>query len=73
MVGKSHNNVPGPDGKLGFGGSCFPKDIQALMCFANDLDIKLHTLSGAWKTNLDVRSEKDWERLVGRAISKSND
>lgn len=72
-VGKSHNNVPGPDGKLGFGGSCFPKDIQALMCFANDLDIKLHTLSGAWKTNLDVRSEKDWERLVGRAISESND
>ena len=72
-VGKSHNNVPGPDGKLGFGGSCFPKDMQALMHFANDLGINLHTLSGAWKTNLKVRNEKDWESLVGRAVIESND
>ena len=27
--GHSHMNVPGHDGKFGFGGSCFPKDIQA--------------------------------------------
>ena len=72
-VGNSHNNVPGPDGKLGFGGSCFPKDMQALMHFANDLGIKLHTLSGAWKTNLKVRNEKDWESLVGRAVIEPND
>ena len=26
-VGHSHLSVPGPDGKFGFGGSCFPKDI----------------------------------------------
>ena len=25
-VGHSHMNVPGHDGKFGFGGSCFPKD-----------------------------------------------
>ena len=29
-VGDSHLNVPGPDGRRGFGGSCFPKDINAL-------------------------------------------
>ena len=28
-VGHSHLNVPGHDGKYGFGGSCFPKDVQA--------------------------------------------
>ena len=28
-VGHSHTSVPGPDGKKGFGGSCFPKDVQA--------------------------------------------
>ena len=28
-IGHSHMNVLGPDGKFGFGGSCFPKDIQA--------------------------------------------
>ena len=33
-IGDSHLNVPGPDGKLGFGGSCFPKDINAFMTLA---------------------------------------
>ena len=29
-IGSSHTQVPGPDGKLGFGGSCFPKDTMGL-------------------------------------------
>ena len=33
-VGHTHLNVPGHDGKFGFGGSCFPKDIQAMIDFA---------------------------------------
>ena len=67
-IGHSHINVPGHDGKLGFGGSCFPKDVQALIAFAKNLDIDLNTLEGAWKTNLKVRPEKDWEELKGRSI-----
>ena len=67
-IGHSHINVPGHDGKLGFGGSCFPKDVQALITFAKNLDIDLNTLKGAWETNLKVRPEKDWEKLKGRAI-----
>ena len=69
-VGKSHNNVPGHDGKFGFGGSCFPKDIQALINFANKKGITMNVIEGAWKTNLKVRPEKDWEQLLGRAISE---
>jgi UDPglucose 6-dehydrogenase len=61
-VGTSHTNVPGHDGKAGFGGHCFPKDIQALISFSNQLGIKPNTLEGAWKTNLEVRPEKDWEK-----------
>jgi len=72
-VGHSHLSVPGPDGKLGFGGSCFPKDIQAMIAFGESLDIDMNTLSGAWKTNLTVRPEKDWENLKGRAVSGDND
>jgi len=29
-IGSSHTQVPGPDGKFGFGGSCFPKDTMGL-------------------------------------------
>ena len=67
-VGHSHLNVPGHDGKYGFGGSCFPKDIQALINFGKELGIDMSVLKGAWKTNLKVRPEKDWENLKGRAI-----
>jgi len=67
-VGHSHMNVPGPDGKFGFGGSCFPKDIQALIHFGESLGLNMSTLKGTWKTNLEVRPERDWEDLKGRAI-----
>jgi len=58
-VGSSHNDVPGHDGKLGFGGGCLPKDMQALIKFADEQDIDMTVLKGAWKTNLKVRSNKD--------------
>ena len=69
-VGHSHLAVPGPDGKMGFGGSCFPKDIQAMIQFASELGIHANTLTGVWNTNLEVRSERDWEKLEGRSIIK---
>ena len=67
-IGHSHLNVPGPDGKFGFGGSCFPKDVQAMIQYGSSLNIELNTLKGAWKTNLEVRPEKDWEKLIGRSV-----
>ena len=27
-LGKSHWSVPGPDGDFGYGGHCFPKDVE---------------------------------------------
>ena len=32
-LGSSHMQVPGPDGKRGYGGMCFPKDIKAFTSF----------------------------------------
>ncbi len=72
-VGHSHLSVPGPDGKLGFGGSCFPKDIQAMIAFGESLGIDMFTINGAWKTNLLVRPERDWEKLKGRAVSQNHE
>ena len=69
-IGDSHLNVPGPDGKLGFGGSCFPKDINAFTSMASELGVDVPTIRGAWETNLNVRPEKDWEKLEGRAVVK---
>tara|TARA_Y100001936_G_C16049651_1_gene656982 strand:+ start:291 stop:1136 length:846 start_codon:yes stop_codon:yes gene_type:complete len=70
-LGNSHWSVPGPDGKLGFGGSCFPKDINALISVCSDLD--LDVLKAVWGANLKVRPERDWEELKGRAISTNSD
>ncbi len=28
-INKMHTSVPGPDGKFGYGGKCFPKDVNA--------------------------------------------
>lgn len=67
-VGKSHNDVPGHDGKLGFGGSCFPKDLQAFIHFMKELDLDPSILEAVWSINLNVRPEKDWEKLKGRSI-----
>ena len=72
-VGHSHMNVPGHDGKFGFGGSCFPKDIQAILHFGESLGLNLNTIKGAWKTNLEVRPERDWENLKGRAVVDETD
>ena len=58
-IGHSHIQVPGPDGKLGFGGNCLPKDVKAILEFSKKLGINLNTIEGAWETNLDVRPKED--------------
>ena len=67
-IGHSHLNVPGHDGKFGFGGSCFPKDLNALIDLCYEKSIKANTLFGVWETNLEVRPEQDWKELKGRAV-----
>jgi nucleotide sugar dehydrogenase len=71
-IGDSHLNVPGHDGKLGYGGTCFPKDVNALLTFSKMHDIELNTIAGGWITNLKVRDGKDWEKKLGRSVSFKN-
>ena len=72
-IGKSHYDVPGHDGDRGFGGHCFPKDINAILHIAQTLNLGLPTITGAQVTNMIVRQNKDWESMEGRAVSKRPD
>lgn len=63
-VGNTHVKVPGPDGKHGFGGSCFPKDLNALIAYARDRNVDPMLLDAVWSKNLLVREEYEWENLA---------
>lgn len=34
-INSNHTQVPGPDGKFGYGGKCFPKDVNAFSLFSS--------------------------------------
>lgn len=69
-LGSSHWSVPGPDGSLGYGGHCFPKDVNAMINVAKNHSVKPTILKAAWEKNLEVRQDRDWEKMAGRAVSK---
>ena len=68
-LGESHFGVPGPDGEKGFGGTCFPKDINAMIYFADQRGVVPTVLQSAWDKNLEVRENRDWLTMFGRAVS----
>jgi UDPglucose 6-dehydrogenase len=74
----SHTYIPGPDGKKGFGGTCFPKDTNSLKYEMENAGMKSYILNSAIERNEKIdRPEKDWNENKGRAvvnniINKSN-
>lgn len=68
-IGHSHTIVPGHDGSMGFGGTCFPKDISSLNFDMEKQGMKSFIVSAAIKRNNTVdRPEKDWESNKGRSV-----
>ena len=53
VINPMHTKVPGPDGKLGFGGACFPKDTRAL-----NEDMKRHNSTNNLIENVVVSCNK---------------
>ena len=47
-IGDSHMDIPGPDGKPGWGGACFPKDVDSFLKFS---DNSLTVLAAANEAN----------------------
>lgn len=68
-LGKSHWNVPGHDGDFGFGGHCFPKDLAAILHLTEELKTVNNVLCATQETNNNVRKNRDWEQMKGRAVS----
>jgi UDPglucose 6-dehydrogenase len=63
-IGHTHNSVPGPDGRKGFGGTCFPKDMAALIQWSHDQGVSMDTLKAAHFNNFDRRDDLDIENHV---------
>jgi UDPglucose 6-dehydrogenase len=68
-IGPSHTLVPGPDGYFGFGGTCFPKDLNSL-CYEMKKAGCTSVISDAVKLRNETidRPEQDWNTDKGRAV-----
>jgi len=64
-------DVPGHDGDFGFGGKCFPKDLNALIYLAREHQIRPYLLEEVWRSNTAVRKNHDWLDIAG-AVSENN-
>ena len=69
-IGNSHLDVPGHDGSLGYGGKCFPKDINAFIGLFESVGVEPTVMKASWQKNLEVRQERDWADIKG-AVSES--
>ena len=61
--------VPGPDGKLGFGGPCFPKDAKALLQYSKDIAEPLKLLEKCISINDNIRSQ--YNSLSSRELEQN--
>jgi len=57
-LGTSHWDVPGPDGQFGYGGSCFPKDVSAIIEHGIDLGTPQRLLESVKSLNKIYRKIK---------------
>lgn len=50
--------------------NCFPKDLNAIVHLCKNLGITPSVLRGVWEKNIEVRDDRDWEKMKGRAVSE---
>lgn len=54
-INEMHTEIPGHDGKISFGGKCFPKDISALNSFMEQLNVPNKVISAVFNENKEMR------------------
>jgi UDP-glucose 6-dehydrogenase len=57
-IDPSHTKVPGPDGKYGFGGHCFPKDTAAFIEEAKRIGLQVGSLQCMMVENFLYRTQR---------------
>ena len=72
-IGYSHSSVPGPDGDFGYGGTCFPKDVNAMIKMLNRHDVNADMLKASWLQNLSVRKFWDWSNSPSAVTCNNGD
>ena len=73
-IGPAHTSVPGPDGRCGYGGTCFPKDIHGLRAVFRAAGVPCPLLDASAHRNEEIdRPERDWLQDVGRAVAAAKD
>ena len=71
-INESHTQVPGPDGKYGYGGVCIPKDIIALNHEFKKKGCNPYIINAVITRNESIdRPEGDW-KSVGRSSFLDN-
>jgi UDPglucose 6-dehydrogenase len=66
-MGTSHFQVPGPDGRRGFGGTCFPKDTHSLYCQMKARGVQPQIYPAILTRNDTIdRAEREWSCDVWR-------
>lgn len=55
-IGKTHMDVPGTDGKYGWGGACFPKDVAAIITEALDKGLNFELMQRVESINKKHRN-----------------
>ena len=68
-IGSTHLMVPGPDGDRGYGGHCFPKDLAAMIDYSKKSSYYPNFLLAIEESNSIFRTNRDWEKMKGRAVS----
>ena len=72
-LGSSHWRAPGPDGKRGFGGACFPKDVAALTTYSDKLSLleKMMDINNEYRKEYDL-DDREVEQNIDFGKGESN-
>ena len=58
-INKMHTTIPGPDGKISYGGLCFPKDTNALNRYYESLNVPNKLLNAVIEERNMMREDND--------------